>query len=62
MAERLQKRTQHTWHWRECQEQQAGLRVGEPPREPRVGQGWFDQRSGCMYLWDGAEWVCMPTD
>jgi hypothetical protein len=62
MAERLQKRTARTWHWRECQEPQAGAAAKEPPREPALGQGWFDHRSGCMYIWDGVEWVCVPTD
>jgi hypothetical protein len=62
MAQRLQRRAIGSWHWRECQEQKTVGAAKEPPREPTLGQGWFDARSNCMYIWDGVEWVCVPTD
>jgi hypothetical protein len=51
------------WHWRETQEG-GTLRVwhGEEPREPQVGQGWFDEKTHCLYVWDGDEWVCVAAD
>jgi hypothetical protein len=32
------------------------------PKNPQVGEGWFDEESDCLYVWDGVEWVCVPGD
>lgn len=54
-----------TWHWEECQDQTAEMKrfwPGREPEEPEVGQGWYDESSDCLYVWDGREWACLPTD
>jgi len=50
-----------SWNWRECQDS-SDLWRRTPPLQPARGQGWLDERSHCLYIWDGAEWVCVPTD
>jgi len=52
----------HSWHWRDCQEEMAASWRRNPPVAPRTGQGWYDERSNCLYIWDGIEWVCVPAD
>jgi hypothetical protein len=53
------------WHWRECQDCRQDMISTWPrqePEAPETGQGWYDEESGCVYVWDGAEWVCVPAD
>jgi hypothetical protein len=49
-----------TWHWRDCQDDFSW--GTSEPREPRLGQGWYDARMKCLYIWDGRQWVCVPAD
>lgn len=54
-----------TWHWEECQGQVSELKLGYPQQEPEspyIGQGWYDEETDCVYVWDGWEWVCLPYD
>lgn len=50
------------WNWRECQVEAIGTWRRHPPAQPQPGQGWFDEDSNCLYIWDGVEWVCVPAD
>lgn len=52
---------QQTWNWRDCQE---ALPVGRrtQPERPFTGQTWHDRESGCLYLWNGSQWVCISAD
>lgn len=54
-----------TWHWEECQGRALEMKSAWPreePQNPQLGQGWFDEETDCLYVWDGQEWVCLPTD
>ena len=54
-----------TWRWEECQRPVQEMKTAWPreePQNPRLGQGWFDEEADCLYIWDGMEWVCLPTD
>jgi len=62
MVNRLQRNQQQSWRWRDCQEDPAALWRSEEPREPNLGQGWFDPRSNSLNIWNGSEWVCVPAD
>ncbi|HEU4754955.1 MAG TPA: hypothetical protein VFU47_17745 [Armatimonadota bacterium] len=50
------------WYWEEIQIGTLQVHRGEPPASPEVGQGWYDEETECLYVWDGAEWVCMAAD
>ena len=52
----------HPWSWRDCQMGPISSWSREEPESPAIGQGWFDEESNCLYIWDGIEWVCVPTD
>jgi hypothetical protein len=61
----LGRADQLLWHWRECQGCQIDLKESWPreePSNPKVGQGWYDERTDCLYVWDGMEWICAPED
>jgi hypothetical protein len=65
MAERTRDIHRAGWTWRDCQEDRIGLiacRQKEAPAQPRVGQEWFDERSRCLSIWSGTEWVAVPAD
>jgi hypothetical protein len=66
MAQKTQKdhgrSWERNWYWRDCQEDFRAVWCREAPSEPTLGQGWFDARTGCLYIWDGARWVCVPSD
>ncbi len=54
-----------TWGWQECQTRGQEMKHCFPrdePQNPTVGQGWYDEETECLYLWDGCEWVCTPMD
>ena len=54
-----------TWRWNDCQDREVEPNLAWPhtePKEPSVGQGWFDERTGCLNVWSGSEWICRPTD
>jgi hypothetical protein len=50
------------WHWREMQLEISWQIPTAEPANPRLGASWFDPKTGCLYVWDGAEWVCEPRD
>jgi hypothetical protein len=50
------------WHWREMQLEITWLIPTVEPVNPKVGTEWFDPQTWCLYVWDGAEWVCEPRD
>lgn len=50
------------WNWRETQVEAVGTWRRHAPTEPETGQGWYDEESNCLYIWDGMEWVCVPAD
>jgi hypothetical protein len=50
------------WRWRDSQEEVRATWPREEPAEPQTGQGWFDEGTSCIYVWDGDEWVCIPAD
>lgn len=50
------------WHWREMQLEVTYQLPTEEPRERRIGTSWQDRHSGRVHVWNGAEWVCVPTD
>lgn len=60
--DRLQRNQQRSWHWRECQDDLTAAWMYDKPREPAMGQGWFDPRTNCLHIWNGWEWVCVPAD
>ena len=62
MTGQAEQETRRAWRWRDCQEEIAAVLPREQPRDPRVGQGWFDEKTSCICIWNGAEWVCIPTD
>ena len=56
---------QRIWHWRECQDcrdQMIGTWQRQAPREPEGGQGRVSEQDNCLFVWDGEEWVCVPSD
>ena len=57
--------TEPIWHWRETQGRREELVTfwgRHEPSDPEIGEGWYDEESDCMYVWDGHEWVCAPND
>lgn len=53
------------WHWKDCADSPEELKKSWPkeePKEPEVGQGWYDEKAGALCVWDGVEWTCIPTD
>ena len=63
MAEKLRERRSENWHWKESQQGElATLWQREEPKEPQVGQGWFDEKTNSLYGWDGCEWVQVAAD
>jgi hypothetical protein len=61
MARRVQQMPQSVWRWNECQERTYQWQ-SEEPQTPRLGQGFQDPRTNCVYVWNGSEWVCVPAD
>ena len=65
MANGLKEReAPQTWHWSECQDRRELIATWprEAPSQPTVGEGWYDEDSEALCVWDGAEWVCNPSD
>lgn len=65
MAHAVGELRDRIWHWADCQECRDDLIRRWPveePSEPEVGQGWYDEDADCLNVWDGVEWVCVPTD
>ena len=54
--------TQRAWHWRDCQTDRLDRYPTQPPQQLYEGAAYHDPRSGCVYVWNGCEWVCIPTD
>jgi hypothetical protein len=50
------------WHWRELQVENIHEYPTREPREPQVGERWYDQSAHCLCIWDGIEWVTVPLD
>jgi hypothetical protein len=53
-----------TWRWDDCQSRpDPALTFPRcAPRDPRIGQGWYDERASMLSVWDGLDWVSVPTD
>jgi hypothetical protein len=50
------------WHWRVSQ---ADIRVRyskKRPLNPKVGDGWFNEATATLCVWDGRQWVSLPVD
>jgi hypothetical protein len=65
MTQVLGRADEFLWHWRNCQERQMELKASWPreePVHPTTGEGWYDEISDCLYVWDGVEWICVPND
>lgn len=65
MTQVLGRADEILWHWRNCQSRQMELKATcprEEPRNPQPGEGWYDEESDCLCVWDGVEWVCVPGD
>ena len=50
------------WHWRDSQEDITMRFPKEPPAEPEIGSGWWDEAHRCLCVWDGRQWVSVPLD
>jgi hypothetical protein len=59
--QRVQEREKERWTWRQAQVATITVHRQEPPR-PEIGEGWFDEESQTLYVWDGSEWVCVAAD
>jgi hypothetical protein len=57
-----QNESRQRWHWREMQLELTWMIPTSEPEDPEPGAEWFDPTTGCLYVWDGAEWVCEPRD
>jgi len=65
MTQVLGRADEILWHWRNCQARHMELKAScprEEPQNPETGDGWYDEASDCLYVWDGMEWVCVPGD
>jgi hypothetical protein len=54
-----------TWRWADCQNRPLALKDSFPrdePRDPLVGQGWFDEKTEHLCVWNGDYWVAIPKD
>ena len=58
------RETSAVWHWSECQDRRElkAIWPRQEPRQPRVGEGWYDEHAGALFVWDGDEWVSVPED
>jgi hypothetical protein len=65
MAESVQQAETTVFHWRDAQVA-TKLDLREFPREepahPDKGQGWYDDETENLFVWDGAGWVTVPKD
>lgn len=65
MAEGVQQIEASDFHWREAQ---VGPKLAardwprEEPPHPERGQGWYDDETENLFVWDGDDWVVVPKD
>lgn len=65
MANGVQETQQPHWRWDQSQvshEEAKSTWPREKPQAPELGQGWYDERADSLCVWDGEEWVCIPSD
>lgn len=65
MVESTQQAEAAVFHWRDAQVAKTlDLRAfpREEPTHPEIGQGWYDEESESIFVWDGADWVVVPKD
>ena len=62
MTQQTEEIPAQVWRWRECQEELAAAWQREEPSEPEVGDGWYDEESNSICIWNGVEWVSIPAD
>lgn len=57
------ERPREVWHWQQAQiATLLAVAPREEPPNPEIGQTWYDAETNCLYVWDGAEWVCVAAD
>jgi hypothetical protein len=56
------KERERRWHWREMQVEIKWQIPTKEPARPKPDAEWYDPATGCLYVWDGCQWVCEPSD
>ncbi len=58
----IREERQAHWHWRESQVEKTVRYPTHEPARPKIGERRYDPTSQCLCIWDGLEWVVVPSD